>query len=75
MIIFAVLGVVLVGAWIAMRRQACDYEAPGTNDDLTIEQFRRIEFGDDEGPDPPLPDQPPLTVWKARASAHAAFHL
>ncbi|HMR94698.1 MAG TPA: hypothetical protein PKA87_03725 [Microthrixaceae bacterium] len=49
MIIFAVLGVVLVGAWIAMSGKRRDYESTGNpNDDLTDEQFRRIEFGDDE---------------------------
>lgn len=47
--IFAILAVVVVGAFVATtaRRRAYD-ETLAPEDQLTDEQFRQIEFGDDD---------------------------
>ena len=47
--IFAVVGLILIGVWFAMRGQRRDYEHTGNpEDELTDEQFRKIEFGDED---------------------------
>ncbi len=47
--IFAVVGLILIGVWFAMRGQRRDYEDTGNpEDELTDEQFRKIEFGDED---------------------------
>ncbi|UDY34269.1 hypothetical protein [Dermatobacter hominis] len=47
--LFAIAAVLAVVAWAAIRGQRRDYEATGSpEDELTDEEFRRIEFGDDE---------------------------
>ncbi len=47
--IFALFGLILIGVWFALRDKRRDYEDTGNPDDeLTDEQFRRIEFGDEE---------------------------
>lgn len=47
--IFAIAAVLVIVAFVAMRGQRKGYEDTGNPDDeLTDEQFRRIEFGDDE---------------------------
>ncbi len=48
-LIFGIAGIVLVGAFFAMntkRRERASTLAP--EDQLTDEQFRKIEYGDDE---------------------------
>ena len=47
--LFALAAVLAVVAWAAIRGQRRDYESTGTpEDELTDEQFRRIEFGDED---------------------------
>ena len=47
--IFAVVGLILIGVWFALRGQRRDYENTGNpEDELTDEEFRRIEFGDED---------------------------
>lgn len=47
--IFAIAAVLVIVAFVAMRGQRKGYEDTGNpEDELTDEQFRRIEFGDDE---------------------------
>ncbi len=47
--LFAIAAVLVIVAFVAMRGQRKGYEATGNpNDELSDEQFRRIEFGDDE---------------------------
>lgn len=47
-LIFALVGIVLIGAFAAVlgRRRAYQ-ESAGPEDRLTDEEFRRIEYGDD----------------------------
>lgn len=48
-LIFAIAAVVLVVAYLSIVNRRREYEATGNpEDELTDEQFRRIEFGDDE---------------------------
>jgi hypothetical protein len=48
-VLFAVAAVLVVVAYVAMRGRARAYDATGSpEDELTDEQFRRVEFGDDE---------------------------
>ena len=47
--IFAVVAVVVVVAWLTMSAKRRNYESNlAPEDQLTDEQFRRIEYGDDE---------------------------
>ncbi len=47
--ILAIAAVLVIVAFVAMRGQRKDYEHTGNpEDELTDEQFRRIEYGDDE---------------------------
>lgn len=47
--LFAIAAVLVIVAFMAMRGQRKGYERTGNpNDELSDEQFRRIEFGDDE---------------------------
>ncbi len=47
--LFALAAVLAVVAWAAIRGQRRDYESTGTpEDELTDEQFRRIECGDED---------------------------
>ena len=48
-LIFGIAGLVLIGAYMAMMNRRREYEATEPEEDrLTDEQFRRIEFGDEE---------------------------
>ena len=48
LLIFAVVGVVLIGAFVALMNKRKAYEADEAPEDrLSDEDFRRIEFGDD----------------------------
>lgn len=47
--VLAVAAVLAVVAFVAMRDRRKDYEGTGNPaDELTDEQFRRIEYGDEE---------------------------
>ena len=47
--IFALFGLILIGVWFSLRDKLRHYKDTGNPDDeLTDEQFRRIEFGDEE---------------------------
>jgi hypothetical protein len=47
--IFAVFGLVLVVAYVALIGRRKDYEANESEEDqLSDEEFRRIEFGDED---------------------------
>ena len=47
--LFAIAAVLVVVAFVALRGQRRDYEATGSpEDELTDEEFRRIEFGDED---------------------------
>jgi hypothetical protein len=47
--LFAIAAVLAIVAFMAIRGQRRDYEATGSpEDELTDEEFRRIEFGDED---------------------------
>lgn len=47
--IFALFGLILIGVYFATRSERREYEDTGNPDDeLSDEQFRRIEFGDED---------------------------
>jgi len=47
-LIFGIIGLVLVGAFVVLIGRRRDYESSGTPEDvLTDEEYRKIEFGDD----------------------------
>ena len=47
--LFALAAVLAVVAWAAIRGQRRDHESTGNpEDELTDEQYRRIEFGDED---------------------------
>jgi hypothetical protein len=48
-LIFGIAGLVLIGAYMAVVNRRRQYEATAPEEDqLTDEQFRRIEFGEEE---------------------------
>jgi hypothetical protein len=49
LLLFAIAGVVLVGAYVTVMNRRRAYEDTGDpRDRLSDEEFRRVEFGDDE---------------------------
>ncbi|MFM7062449.1 MAG: hypothetical protein ACKO04_02990 [Actinomycetes bacterium] len=47
-LIFAIGGVLLVGAYLVILQRRKDYQETGNPEDvLTDEEFRKIEYGDD----------------------------